>query len=134
MVPVEVQARQVEIDQRRVSEVLQPELQARATYGEAAQNFELAKYRIEKEAEIRIAGAQALVSVTSKITANVYGTPEDVAKMNAAFLQGMGLANMASGFLSAADDSTLAVAKQAAKVTEGLISAASKRLDPTKAE
>ena len=102
MVPVDVQARQVEIDQARVETVLKPELEAREKSGKVAQEFELAKIRIEAEKVTRIESAKVMATVYNKITANVYGTPEDVARMGQAFTKGMGLANMAGGFMDGA--------------------------------
>jgi hypothetical protein len=83
---------------------------------------------IEKEAQVRIATAGALVQVYGKITANVYGTPEDVAKMGKHFADGMGLSQMVGGFLAGAGPETVEVAKRALTAVEGLTGAASERL------
>lgn len=106
MIPVDVAAKQVEVDKKRVEEVLKPELEAREKSGKVAQDFELAKLRIEKETEWKIATAHATAQFYGKITANVYGTPEDVAKMSTEYLSGMGIANRAEGFLDGAGDKT----------------------------
>jgi uncharacterized membrane protein YqiK len=104
MVPVDVQSRQVEIDQARVETVLKPELEAREKSGKVAQEFEIAKIRIEAERETRIESAKVMATIYNKITANVYGTPEDAARMGQAFTKGMGLANMAGGFMDGANN------------------------------
>jgi uncharacterized membrane protein YqiK len=106
MVPVEVAKEQVGVKQREV-EVLQQELQARAEHGAAAQQFELEKLRITKEAEIRIAGAQAMATFGGKIEANVVGTPEDVAKMTQSYMRGMGVGRVLDGFAAGSTESAL---------------------------
>jgi hypothetical protein len=106
MVPVEVAKEQVGVRQREV-EVLQQELKARAEHGSAAQQFEIEKLRITKEAEIRIAGAHAMATFGGKIEAQVVGTPEDVAKMTQAYMRGMGVSRSIEGFLAGTSPETL---------------------------
>lgn len=126
MVPVDVKAKEVDVEQRRVTEVLKPELQARADHGEAAQKFELAKFQIEKEASVRIEAAKAMVNIYGKITANVYGTPEDVARMGSAFSKGMGLAHAINGFLDSSGDVADALEKTVVKVGNVVAAASAK--------
>ncbi len=132
MVPVEVAAKHVDNEKRRVEEVLVPELAARAENGKAAQDFELEKFRIEMEAQVRIANGKATVELYNKITANVYGTPEDVAKMGQAFSNGMGISQMAGGFLAGANPQTIEVAKRAGEAIEGAITTVTDRLKAPK--
>jgi flotillin len=132
MVPVEVKAREVEVDKQRVEEVLKPELQARAEHGEAAQNFELEKIRIVQEATVRIEAAKAMATVYGKITANVYGTPEDVAKMGQKFAEGMGLSHIVNGFFAGADASTATGVQKAVEMVEKVGGAAIDRLKSPK--
>src|SRR5215468_677309 len=106
MVPVEVAKEQVGVKQREV-EVLQQELEARAQHGAAAQQFEIEKLRIIKEAEVRIAGAHAMATFGGKIEANVVGTPEDVAKMTQSYMRGMGVARTIDGFFAGASGEAL---------------------------
>ncbi len=106
MIPVEVRAREVEVEKRRIEEVLKPELEARSQFGRAAQDFELAKLRIEKEAMVRIEAARATAQVYGKITATVYGSPEDVAKVGQAVVKGIEGASMFEGFFGAAGPKT----------------------------
>jgi hypothetical protein len=128
MVPVEVNARQVEVDKQRVEEVLVPELKARSENGEAAQNFELAKFRIEQEATVRIAAAHATAQFYGKISANVYGTPEDVAKMSQHFSAGMGLSQAFGGFMAGADASTIETVKKVVGAVDSFATAAASKL------
>jgi flotillin len=99
MVPVEVAKEQVGVKQREV-EVLQQELEARAQHGAAAQAFEIEKLRITKEAEVRIAGAQAMATFGGKIEATFVGTPEDVSRMTQSYMKGMGVARTLDGFFA----------------------------------
>jgi flotillin len=133
MVPIEVKAREVEVDQKRVEDVLKPELEARSQFGEAAQNFELAKIRIEKESLVRMEAAKAMASVYGKITANVYGTPEDVAKMSQTFAQGMGLAQAMSGFFSGVDRAGSEGVKKTVESVEKLVEGMADRVSLDKA-
>jgi flotillin len=103
MVPVEVKKAEVDVEQRRV-EVLQKELEARAQHGEAAQQYELAKLRIMREAEVRIESARAVATLLGKVEATVVGTPEDVARMTQGYMNGLGLARTLDGFLGGASD------------------------------
>jgi len=128
MVPIEVKAREVEIEKQRVEEVLKPELEARSANGEAAQNFELAKLRIEQEAHVRIESARATAQFYGKIQANVYGTPEDVAKMGAHFNAGMGLSQAFGGFLAGADASTVDTIQKTIGAVNNLADAAASKL------
>lgn len=128
MVPVDVAARQVEIEQRRVNEVLKPELEARATHGQAAQEFELAQLRIEAEKQIRIELARAQGQIYSKITANLYGTPEDVARMSQAFGQGAGLSQTIDGFLKSASEPLVDAVTKALNTVQEVADAASKAI------
>jgi flotillin len=128
MVPVEVKAREVMIEKQRVEEVLKPELEARAANGEAAQNFELRKLSIIQEASVRIESAKATAQFYGKIQANVYGTPEDVAKMGAHFNAGMGLSQAFSGFLAGADASTVETVQKVIGSVNNLADAAASRL------
>ncbi|MEZ4411036.1 MAG: SPFH domain-containing protein [Polyangiales bacterium] len=119
MVPVDVERERVGVKEREV-EVLQQELEARARHGAAAQEFELAKMRITKEAEVRIEGAKAMAVLTGKINAQLFGTPEDVARMARSYAQGMGVAKVMDGFFAGADAQTLATGQ---RVIEELMSA-----------
>ena len=122
MVPVEVKAREVQIEKQRVEEVLKPELEARAANGEAAQNFELAKLHIIQEAQVKIESAKATAQFYGKIQANVYGTPEDVAKMSQHFNAGMGLSQAFGGFLAGADASTAETVQKTVGAVNDLVS------------
>jgi hypothetical protein len=127
MVPVNVKRAEVEVDNQRVS-VLTKELEARGAHGAAAQDFELAKLRITKQAEVQIAAANAMVTLTGKIEANVFGTPEDVAKMTGAYAKGMGLSKLFDGFMDGIDGGAATVLAQAGSKLSDLLDSATTRL------
>jgi len=107
LVPVEVKARDVQVEQERIEKVLKPELQTRQIDGAAAQEFELAKLRIEQEAQVKIETAKAVVSMVSKVEAKVFGTPATVGQMINAMSAGMGLAQSVEGFRETASAETM---------------------------
>lgn len=116
---VEVEKSKVEVEQRRV-EVLQQELEARERHGKVAQEFEIAKLRIDAEARVRIAASGAMADLMGSVKAQVFGTAEDVAKMTGQYMRGMGLANIAEGFLSTAGPETSAGVEQIVGLIKGL--------------
>lgn len=108
MVPVEVEKAKVELDRDRIETVVKPELEAREKHGKVAQEFELSKLRIAAEKEVHVALAEAHAKLFAKMEANLYGTPEDVTKIVQSLTQGQSFAKGISGFLDAADGTTLA--------------------------
>jgi len=112
MIPVDVKKAEVEVEQAKVN-VLQQELTARAQHGQVAQEFEIAKLRITKDAEVRIAAAGSMAELMGSIKAQVFGTPEDVSKMTGQFMRGMGFSNMFEGVLAGAGPETAAGVEQA---------------------
>lgn len=129
MVPVEVAKEQVGVKQREV-EVLQQELEARAQHGAAAQQFEIEKLRITKEAEVRIAGAHAMATFGGKIEATVVGTPEDVSRMTQAYMKGMGVSRTIDGFFAAAGPETTEGLDGVGQALASLVAAATRRGKP----
>lgn len=129
MVPVEVvevAKEQVGVKQREV-EVLQQELEARAQHGAAAQQFEIEKLRISKDAEVRIAGAQAMATFGGKIEATVVGTPEDVSRMTQAYMKGMCVSRAIDGFFSAAGPEPIESLDGVGQALASLVAAATRR-------
>jgi len=127
LVPVQVQQEQVEVERRRV-DVLKQELEAREKHGRAAQDFELSKMRIVKEAEVRIEAAKATVNLVGHVQAKVYGTPEDVAKMTQAWMNGMGIAKMVNGFFDGATAETREVSAELAEQLGGVVKGLAQRV------
>lgn len=112
LVPVQVAQQQMEVERQRVA-VLQQEMQARTEHGAAQQEFELAKLRIQGEVQVKIESARATATLLGKVNANVYGTPEDVARMTGHFMRGMGLSQVLEGGLAGTSDSVRDVASRA---------------------
>jgi hypothetical protein len=84
--------------------------------------------RIEAEREVRIASANASATLFTKVSANLYGTPEDVAKLNEAFLRGQRVASSAGGFFQVADQNTLETLAAARTSVGDLVNAVITRL------
>ncbi|HEV8244419.1 MAG TPA: SPFH domain-containing protein [Polyangiaceae bacterium] len=128
MVPVEVERAKVAVAREHVENVVKPELEARELHGKVAQEFEIAKLRIDAEREIRIATAHASASLFQKIQANLYGTPADVARISEAFLKGQSAATTANSFLEAASSDTQSALGKAGASAHELLSALATRL------
>ncbi|MBN1607664.1 MAG: hypothetical protein JW940_13590 [Polyangiaceae bacterium] len=128
MVPVEVERAKVAIERDRVDNVVKPELEAREQHGKVAQEFELAKLRVQAEREVRIAIANASATLFSKVQASLYGTPADVARIGDSFLKGQSTAAVANGFFAHASDATDGAVTQLGHSAEALLSALSSRL------
>jgi flotillin len=123
MVPVDVERERVGVERQRVEDVLERELQAREAHGKAAQDFTLAQLRITKEAEIRIEAARATATLLGQVKANVYGTPEDVARMTETFMRGMGVSSAIEGFLEGAGPQTASAVTSVATSLTGALGA-----------
>lgn len=130
MVTVNVKKADADAEGKRV-DVLKQELEAREAHGKSAQDFELAKFEIEKRAEVQIAAAGAMATVVGKVNATVFGTPENVAAMMEAMASGMGLSQTTEGFFRGAGPKTEAGIMGAAKTLQGLIDALAERLTPS---
>ncbi len=103
MVPVEVKRAEVAIERDRIESVVKAELEARERHGKIAQEFELAKLRVEAEREVRIAFANAQASLFTKMQATLYGSPDDVTRMTSSLIAGQRVAAAIGGFLDNAD-------------------------------
>jgi uncharacterized membrane protein YqiK len=128
MVPVEVERARLAVERDRVENVVKAELEAREKHGKVAQEFEIAKLRVEAEREVRVAIAHASATLFTKVQANLYGTPEDVARIGDAFLKGQSAAVSANGFFEVASSATDGVLAKLGKSAEELASALSSRL------
>jgi threonine aldolase len=69
-----------------------------------------------------------MATLYGKVTANVYGTPEDAARMSAMFARGMGIAQTMDGFFAAAGTATSDLAKKATEAVDELVDGAAERL------
>lgn len=99
MVPVEVASKQVEVDTDRVENVLKPELAAKAEHQKVSVELKLGELQIAAQKEVGIAMAQAIGQMTSKADMTIFGDPETLANMTEKFNKGLGIGNMAEGFI-----------------------------------
>jgi flotillin len=127
MVPVDVERERVSVEQQRV-DVLRQELEAKEKHGKVGLDFEIAKLEVTKRAEVQIAAAGACAQLFGSINATLFGNPEDLAKMTQRYMQGMGIANAANGFLEGADNGTRDAVDGVAGQLAAFVSAAAKKL------
>lgn len=127
MIPVAVKAREIELESQRV-DVLQRELEAREQSGRVAQEFELEKMRITTESNVRIEMAKAAASFGTKFETTLYGSPEDLARLQASFFDGMKGAKIINGFFEGASTGTLTAVGEVGRVATELAEAAAKKL------
>jgi flotillin len=125
LVPVDVRAREVDVERRNVEEVLKPTLEAREQSGKVAQEFELDQLRITKTAEVQIATAQAAATLIGKVEAKVVGTPEAVQDMVKGIMGGMGLTQALEGALEGVGPKTRDIVETVVQKAESVLSGAS---------
>ncbi len=90
MVDVTVEREKVTVEQARV-DVERQSLSNKQEFEDAALKFELEKFRISAEREIRIAAAQAMGNMLAKAQMQIFGDPETMAKMSAQFMRAAGV-------------------------------------------
>lgn len=103
LVPVQVERERVTIDQDRIEHVVKPELEARERSGKVAQDFEIAKLKVEADKEVRIETARAMATVGEKITMQLYGSPEHAAGMLKSLMSGQQVAEVVNSFTESVD-------------------------------
>ncbi len=128
MVPVDVRKAELAVEKDRIANVVKAELEAREKHGKVAQEFEIAKLRVEAEKEVRIATANAQASMFTKMQANLYGTTADVDKLMSSLLRGQSAATTLGGFFGTADENTLGITQGLIESARGIADAARDRL------
>ena len=103
MVDVNVERERVSVEQARV-EVERQSLSNKQEFEEAALKFELEKFRINAEREIRIAAAQAMGNMFAKAQMQIFGDPDTMAKMSMQFMRAASVGNAADGLLKTMPD------------------------------
>ena len=98
MVDVNVERERVSVEQARV-EVERQSLSNKQEFEDAALKFELEKFRINAEREIRIAAAQALGNMFAKAQMQIFGDPDTMAKMSMQFMRAASIGAAADGML-----------------------------------
>ncbi len=126
---VEVSAQQVDVDKRRVEEVVTPELEARQASGRVAQDFELGKLRIQMELEVGKAAAEALGVALGNADMQLFGTPEDAGRMIENLSKGMGLGHLARGTMDTIPPAVLTAVAEGGKAGLAALGALSQQLN-----
>lgn len=103
LVPVQVERERVAIDQDRIEHVIKPELEARERSGKVAQDFEIAKLKVEADKQVRIETAKAMATIGEKITMQLYGSPEHAAGMLNSLMSGQQVAEAVNSFTKSID-------------------------------
>lgn len=98
MVDVNVEREKVSVEQARV-EVERQSLSNKQEFEDAALKFELEKFRINAEREIRIAAAQALGNMFAKAQMQIFGDPDTMAKMSMQFMKAASVGQGVDGML-----------------------------------
>ena len=98
MIPVNVAAEQVKVDQSKV-EVLKLELETKNANQKLSFELEVQKARIAAERDVRIALANAMGNALSASEFKIYGDPVTAAKMLQMFTSGQEYAQVIDGFV-----------------------------------
>ncbi len=101
MIPVNVGAEQVKVDQAKV-EVLKLELETKSANQRLSFELEVQKAKIAAERDVRIALATAMGNALSSSEFKIYGDPTTAARMLAMFTNGQEYAQMIDGFVQQA--------------------------------
>jgi len=129
MVPVQVERERVKIDQDRIEHVVKPELEAREKSGKVAQDFEIAKLKVEAEMQVQIETARAMASIGSKVQMNLYGTPENAADMLNGIVKGQNWAESINAFKNTIDPSIIEAARDAAEGAASMLGGSPRKID-----
>jgi len=87
MVPVEVDAKQVEVDDARVT-VKRRDLEAQAEFESIARELQVELAKIEAEKDAKIAAAEAYGMALGQAKMQIWGDPTTLSRMSGAFLTG----------------------------------------------
>jgi hypothetical protein len=117
MVPINVEKEKVAVEQKRVNEVLQPELKAKAEFKEISVQLEVKLKEIEVGGEVQKAFAAAMGQSLEGAKLNIFGDPTTMSKMMRMFTRGQGLSNLIEGFTETVDPTTI---KMAGDVVSGI--------------
>jgi uncharacterized membrane protein YqiK len=103
MVDVTVERERVSVEQARV-EVERQSLSNKQEFEDAALKFELEKFRINAEREIRIAAAQAMSNMFARANMQIFGDPDTMAKMSMQFMRAASVGAAADGLFKTLPD------------------------------
>jgi uncharacterized membrane protein YqiK len=117
MVPINVEKEKVAVEQKRVNDVLQPELRAKAEFKEISVQLEVKLKEIEVGGEVQKAFAAAMGQSLTGAKLNIFGDPTTMGKMMSMFTKGQGVSNLIEGFTESVDPATF---KMAGDVVSGM--------------
>lgn len=118
LVPVEVERERLQIDQNRFENIVRPDLKAREDFGKAAQEFEIAKLKVQAEKEVKIETARAMSGIGEKISMTLYGNPDHAASMLKSLVSGQQVAELVNSFSKQID---LGLVSGVAKVVDAVL-------------
>ena len=122
MVPVNVEKEKVAVEQKRVNEVLQPELKAKAEFKEISVQLEVKLKEIEVGGEVQKAFAAAMGQSLQSAKMNIFGDPATMGKMMSMFTKGQGVSSLIEGFTESIDPDALKMAGNVASgITDALV-------------
>jgi len=98
MVDVTVEREKVGVEQARV-DVERQSLANKQEFEDAALKFELEKFRIAAEKEIRVAAAQAMGQMLASAKMQIFGDPETMTRMSSQFMRAAGLGVAMDGLM-----------------------------------
>jgi flotillin len=96
---VTVAGEQVNVERAKV-DVERQSLSNKQEFEGAALKFELEKFRIAAEKEIRIAAANAMGQMLAKANMQIFGDPDTMARMSARFMQAASYGTAVDGLMS----------------------------------
>jgi uncharacterized membrane protein YqiK len=117
MVPINVEKEKVAVEQKRVNDVLQPELRAKAEFKEISVQLEVKLKEIEVGGEVQKAFASAMGQSLAGAKLNIFGDPTTMGKMMSMFTKGQGVSSLIEGFTESVDPATF---KMAGDVVSGM--------------
>jgi len=128
MVPINVEKEKVAVEQKRVNEVLQPELKAKAEFKEISVQLEVKLKEIEVGGEIQKAFAAAMGQSLEGAKMNIFGDPTTMGKMMSMFTRGQGVSSLIEGFTESIDPKTLKMAGDAVSGVADTLADMSRRI------
>ncbi|MBI9082167.1 MAG: hypothetical protein JEZ11_01135 [Desulfobacterales bacterium] len=107
MVPVSVEKEKVAVEQKRINDVLQPELKAKAEFKEISVQLEVKLKEIEVNGEVQKSFATAMGQSLANAKMNIFGDPGTMSKMMNMFNRGQSVSNLVEGVADTMDPNAL---------------------------
>ncbi|MFH1985401.1 MAG: SPFH domain-containing protein [Pseudomonadota bacterium] len=107
MVPVSVEKEKVAVEQKRINDVLQPELKAKAEFKEISVQLEVKLKEIEVNGDVQKAFATAMGQSLASAKMNIFGDPGTMSRMMNMFNRGQSVSTLVEGFGETMDPNAL---------------------------